>query len=428
MPKRLPALTLMVSLIMAFTQVAVYAEALIHVKKGRIYKGSGPKVYRAIQQDNLCRPDLSDGDLLNAFTRVSAVGANNIAFTLDGFSADGKEIDPAYIETVVRIKDNANYRWTNAICNVMGNVTSADPRVRLNAARAAGRALKDFTSMLYVIQGPDSEALTKAFKSEAPDLCVAATYGGDVDLINDLRFAKPNQPAILIGDIPEGLFGGVSSILPDTPASYERYEERSAHAIESEPWLADPFGLTSEEEAEGFVMLYNGRNMDNWTVTGRKDGFVSENGNIIWKRRGGRRVLSRQRYDNFVLRLEYKIHHHNGNSGLFLRAPRANRESAMGMEFQIMGDYGLEPNNISTGAIYDQVAATSNPSLPEGEWNDLEIYANGSHLKATLNSIVVQDLDLNEYTELRHRLRNGFIALQDHNDPVSFRRIRIKEL
>jgi hypothetical protein len=400
----------------------------INAKNGNIYKGNGPKLYRAIHQDGLCHPDLTAGELLNAIIRISTVGATNLSFTLDGFSDDGTELDEAYLNAAIMIKDDTNYRWINAICNVLGSLKDASHEVRLNAARTAGLAMADHQSMLYVIEGNDTRDLVEAFKEGAPNCAVAAVYGGDIDLVSHPKFVKPNRPGLVLGMIPGSADWRISSILPDQPISYERYASRTALAAEQESMYADPTGLTPEEIEEGFVMLYNGKDMNHWTITGRKDGFVSRGGNIIWNRPGGRRVLSKKSYGDFVLRLEYKIHHPNGNSGIFLRAPRANRESSMGMEFQIMGDYGQEPHKNSTGAIYDQVAATSNPSNPEGTWNALEISLEGSHMKANLNGTEIQNLDLFQYDTLRHRLRKGFIALQDHNDPVSFRRIRIKEL
>jgi len=400
----------------------------INAKNGKIYKGNGPKLYRAIHQDNLCRPDLTEGELLTAIIRISTVGATNLSFTLDGFSADGTEIDEEYVNAAIRIKDDTNYRWINAICNVLGTLGDASHEVRLKAAHTAGLAMADHQSMLYVIEGNDSEDLVAAFKEGAPDCAVAAVYGGDIDLVSHPKFMRPNRPGLVMGLIPSGEHWRLSSILADETSSYERYASRTTLAAEQESVYNDPTGLTPDEIDQGFVMLYNGKDLNHWTITGRQDGFVSKGGNIMWNGRGGKRLLSIKRYGDFILRLEYKIHHPNGNSGIFLRAPRANRESSMGMEFQIMGDHGQEPNKNSTGAIYDQVAATSNPSKLEGTWNELEIQLNGSDMKAALNGVVIQDLDMSEYDSLRHRLREGFIALQDHGDPASYRRIRIKEL
>ena len=106
----------------------------------------------------------------------------------------------------------------------------------------------------------------------------------------------------------------------------------------------------------------------------------------------------------------------------------ANRESKMGFEFQIMGDFGEEAHKNGTGAVYDVVAPSVNASQPAGHWNDLELILDGPRYRAILNGVIIQDLNFDEDDELRHRLRNGFIALQDHGSAVAFRNIRIKRL
>jgi len=100
----------------------------------------------------------------------------------------------------------------------------------------------------------------------------------------------------------------------------------------------------------------------------------------------------------------------------------------MGFEFQMMGDHGEAPHKNGTGAVYDVLAPAVNAARPVGEWNELEIYLNGPHYRATLNGEVIQDVNFDEHEELRYRLREGFISLQDHGDRVSFRNIRVKRL
>jgi len=158
-----------------------------------------------------------------------------------------------------------------------------------------------------------------------------------------------------------------------------------------------------------------------------KEGFHVKDGAIEWARPGGTMLMTRERYDNFILRLEWRIIK-GGNSGLSLRIPRTNRHSKIGMEFQLQGDHGREPEAHITGAIYDVVAPLVNAGKPAMEWNSLEIMLDGPKLKAALNGEVVQDLNLDDNEELRYRLRRGFIGLQDHGRYVAFRNIRIKKL
>jgi hypothetical protein len=155
--------------------------------------------------------------------------------------------------------------------------------------------------------------------------------------------------------------------------------------------------------------------------------MVNAEGDFEFKEQGGKAILTRNRYDNFILRLDYKIAE-GGNSGVFLRAPRAARQSKIGMEFQIHGDVGAPVGDDMTGAIYLVVPPTVNATNPPMTWNSLEIELNGSHMKATLNGQVVHDFDMDTVEELKYRLKDGFIGLQDHNHFVAFRNVRIKEL
>ena len=125
--------------------------------------------------------------------------------------------------------------------------------------------------------------------------------------------------------------------------------------------------------------------------------------------------------------LEWKIEE-GGNSGIFLRAPRAARCSRIGMEFQLRGDHGREPTDDSTGAIYDVLAPVVNAGRPAGEWNEVEILLDGTYLKATLNGQIVHDIDFHDHPGLQFRLRRGFIGLQDHGNYVAFRNIRLLRL
>ena len=401
----------------------------VRVRGSKVLRGSSEKRILAIDQKDLCRPGLTDEELVKTFIRVSEVGGTALCFDLEGFSADGSALDADYVATVVRIKDAANARWMPTVMRVLGSLEDADHRTRLNAVRTAAAAFADNWSILYWIDGPKSGALAKAFRKEASKLAVLSSKGGDVDVVRDPGLASRRRPALLIGRLPADGETALHCVLPDDEASYEALEVYRRLPFELEPWYPSTVGLSKEEVLDGWVVLFNGRSLDGWAATGwNPEGFIAKDGMIVRDRRGGDSLRTRDRYDNFALRLEWKIDRRGGNSGIFLRAPRENRESKMGFEFQIMGDFGEEAHKNGTGAVYDVVAPSVNASQPAGHWNDLEIRLDGPHFRATLNGVIIQDLNFDEDDELRHRLRNGFIALQDHGSAVAFRNIRIKRL
>lgn len=399
------------------------------VRGGHLYEDDSREGLNAIMLKDMCRADITDGEIVEAFATVSEVGATALGFDLAGFSTDGKTLNADNLATFQRLKDDADYRWISLLCRVLGDFDNASHEARLNAVKTAAETLKGSTRVLYWIDGKRSGELAAAFKKVAPNLTVAAAQNGDVDAVLYEHSIIPQRPALVVGHLPEETGSHVLSVVEGTPENLAAYDLQNAEALElEEGWLPGTEGLSQEEIDEGFYTLFHRSDMSNWTVTGRQNGFAEHYGGISWVTWGGDRVVTRKRYDNFILRLEWRVYRHGANSGVFIRAPRENRESSMGMEIQIYGDPGEEPNANSSGAVYDVLPALSNPSNPIGQWNQYEIKADGPQLTVTMNGVVVQDVNLDEDETLRHRLKRGFIKLQDHGSRVTFRHIRIKEL
>jgi len=189
---------------------------------------------------------------------------------------------------------------------------------------------------------------------------------------------------------------------------------------------------TVAAQDEDFVSLSDDPALSAWRQP--KDGAWECKDGIIKKIKGGT-LFSEQMYEDFCLRLEYRIQK-GGNSGLFLRAPLSGRQSALGMEMQILGDHGKPPSAGSSGALYSAKAPDVSATNPDGEWNEVEVEFRGTQLKVTLNGQVIHDFDLDdpavnenlrEGIKLSQRCPRGYIALQDHGHPVEFRNVRIKE-
>ena len=88
---------------------------------------------------------------------------------------------------------------------------------------------------------------------------------------------------------------------------------------------ADATGkLSSEEQADGFKPLFNGKNLDGWWIRGEnKDAYKVEDGNlIVTGAEGGDWIFTNEEYGDFVLRYEYKCLTGEGNSGVSIRSPK----------------------------------------------------------------------------------------------------------
>ena len=361
--------------------------------------------------------------------RLADSGANAVCFDLWGFSPDGQTLAAEVPKAIDTLVEEVIWRRMFAICRVFAPDAPADPTYRKKAIQAAATVLKDECRIVYWIDGPDNGELAKALLEAAPGLIVAAEQNGAIDVVQQWPVKPSGKPVLVVGAaLMADALDTAHCVLPDSKETLAALDKALADPAESKPWTPDNTMLTEQERAEGFVSLFDGKSLDGWYVIGKnKDGFGVSDGVIEWKRVGGAGLYTRDRYDNFVLRLEWKINK-NGNSGIYLRAPRAGRQSKIGMEFQLQGDADTPITNQTTGAIYDVVAPKINASKPAGEWNAVEITLNGASVKAVLNGQTVEDINLDDNPELKHRLRRGFIGLQDHACQVNFRNIRIKKL
>lgn len=424
---RLAAVVCVIGVLIAPGVHAARYKDMFHVKGDTLHKDGDPVAFKAIAFPSLGDPASTYVDYMNAVNGTAKVGGNGICFTLHGLSADGTSIDEKAVKRAKFIAKECKDRHMGAIVRVFPEGYSADYDVRKAAARTIADAFRGEVKLVYWVDGPETKRIAKRLNWFARELVVAAEEGGEIDVVYEVP-DRLRDPVLLLNAIPAEGMEQVSYLLEDDPASYEAIENATADPAELKPWTPDNSVLSEEERAEGFIALFNGRNLDGWYVTGdNENGFAVKDGVIEWVEKGASALRTVRRYDNFILRLEYRIEE-GGNSGVHLRAPRGGRASRIGFEVQILGDHGEPIKKDSTGAIYDQVAPYFNASLPAWEWNTYEIVCDGSHVKVTLNGYVVQDIDFGSRDELKYRLREGFIHLTDHGNEVSYRNVRLKPL
>ncbi|HPO13462.1 MAG TPA: DUF1080 domain-containing protein [Candidatus Hydrogenedentes bacterium] len=360
--------------------------------------------------------------------RIAEVGGNVVCFDLAGFSGDGKSLDPKALETVNTLATRAKDQRMGVMVRILGAHTDVD--FCKNAVNTAAQALKNQGMAIYYFDGPDAAKYAKEFSKLAPGRLTAAPKNGDIEVVSASPASAPDHPVLVVSAIPKEKTKNVHFLLEGKEEDYAALDAALTNPVEKAPWTPDNSLLSEAEQKDGFISLFDGKTLNGWWVWGGDtNGFrVSPEGWMEWVKAGGEAIYTRDRYDNFILRLEFKLKTEGSNSGVFLRAPREARQSKIGMEFQIMGDHGKAPDNHTTGAVYDQIPPKVNAAKPAGQWNTLEIIFNGPMLKATLNGKVVQDLNFDENEELKYRLRRGFIGLQDHAHYVAFRNIRVKKL
>ena len=198
--------------------------------------------------------------------------------------------------------------------------------------------------------------------------------------------------------------------------------------------------------SRGFKPLYNGKDLSGWHAKDATVMLWKADGEILRCEKGekgtGGWLTTDQEYQNFVLRLEWRIPK-NGNSGVGLRYPAVGGPAHEGMEIQILDDASpvnaTRPPEELNGSLYLEVAPSRKADRPVGQWNSMEITCRGSLLVVVTNGTETQRIKLEElkilhgqhrqYKPVSERPRKGFVGLQgDRGELAEFRNLRIRPL
>jgi hypothetical protein len=172
-------------------------------------------------------------------------------------------------------------------------------------------------------------------------------------------------------------------------------------------------------------------------TSARKDGRVVGGGNLV----------SDEEYENFDLKLEWKISK-GGNSGIIFYTnedtSKYKEPYETGPEMQVVDNEGHPDGKIEkhkAGDLYDLIACSKMTVKPAGEWNQAEIKSLNGKLDLFLNGENVVSAMMwddnwkkmiagSKFKDMPGFgiYKKGHIVLQDHGDMVSYRNIEIKKL
>jgi hypothetical protein len=189
--------------------------------------------------------------------------------------------------------------------------------------------------------------------------------------------------------------------------------------------LAATPALTADTKEEGWVTLFNGKDLTGWQNArqpGGENKWSVEN-DAMTNGEHGNDIGTVEQWKDFELRIQYKTVV-KGNSGVYLRGR---------IEIQVLDSTGnAKPGNGDDGAVYGQFAPLVNASKPIGEWNQLEVKLVGNELTAKLNGKVIHDKQrLSEVTggALPGGLTDkGPLMLQGDHGKVWYRDIQIRPI
>jgi hypothetical protein len=214
--------------------------------------------------------------------------------------------------------------------------------------------------------------------------------------------------------------------------------------------------LSKAAQNEGWKLLFDGTTKKGWHVFNNKtDGsaWKVENGALYLdpkakgpKGEGGGDIVSEEAYENFHLKLDWKIDS-AGNSGVIIQAQEDSTYRwpwLTGPEIQIVDNNAHPDAKIKkhrASDLYDLISASTETSKPAGQWNTMEIMQNKGRLEVHLNGTKVISttqwdenwaklISESKFKSMRDfgKFRKGKVALQDHGDRVWFRNIMIKSL
>lgn len=284
-------------------------------------------------------------------------------------------------------------------------------------------------------------------KNQSKPLKVADNKLGEwntfyIKMVDDRVTVKLNGELVVDNIILEN-FWDREQILPITEqlelqAHGSKVYYRNIYVKELE--RSKPFELSAEEKKEGYKILFDGTNMDQWT--GNKTDYRSEGGciSLYPSVSHGGNLYTKEEFGDFIFRFQFQLTP-AANNGLGIRTPMEGDAAYVGMELQILDNDAPVYSTLAPyqyhGSVYGIIAAKRGYLKPTGEWNYQEVIAKGDNIKITLNGTVILDGNIREATKdgtpdkQKHPglfNKKGHIGFLGHGSPVKFKDIRIKEL
>lgn len=208
-----------------------------------------------------------------------------------------------------------------------------------------------------------------------------------------------------------------------------------------EPARAADNQLTEKEKAEGWQLLFNGKDHTGWKCNnGKKIATPVEDGSLVPYKSGGYLIIHEKQFGDFVLKCDVKMGE-RCNSGVFFRIGNPKNPVQTGFEIQVLNGKGTSRHHF--GAIYDLVAPSENRAKGPGEWNTMTVTCKGPNISVAVNGETVASMNCDEWTTpgqrpdgSKHKYkqaikdfpRRGYLGLQDHGHKVWFKNIKLLDL
>ncbi|MBC7616094.1 MAG: DUF1080 domain-containing protein, partial [Pedobacter sp.] len=219
--------------------------------------------------------------------------------------------------------------------------------------------------------------------------------------------------------------------------------------------------LTAYEQKDGWKLLFDGKNTDQWrSAHGKnfpvkgwvvKDGIVTVNHSDGEESENGGDVVTKKEYSAFDFSFDFK-YEEGANSGIkyFVTLDEKSKGSSIGLEYQILDD-AVHPDaklgrdgNRTLSSLYDLIKAdkTTASIHPTATWNTGRIVVHpDNRVEHFLNGVKVLEYvrGSKEFKDLvaisKYKIWDefgeapmGHLLLQDHGAKVDFKNLKIKNL
>lgn len=211
--------------------------------------------------------------------------------------------------------------------------------------------------------------------------------------------------------------------------------------------VAEDNQLTDSEKAEGWQLLFNGKDLTGWRCNNDKPIATKiEDGCLVPYQSGGYLIIHEKRFGDFILKCDVRWEDPRCNSGIFFRVEKPRDPINTGFEAQVMAGDGKGKHDM--GAVYDLVAPSQSASLGTGKWNTFEIKCDGPNVHVQLNGKPVSSIDCDTFDKpgfcpdgqahkfklngkpraVKDFSREGYLGFQDHGHKVWYKNVKLLPL
>ena len=213
--------------------------------------------------------------------------------------------------------------------------------------------------------------------------------------------------------------------------------------------------LTEQEIEQGWKLLFDGESTNGWK------GYRKDKPGTAWKVEdgtlhldvsqkegkaiiGGGDIITMDEYENYELSLDWKIQP-CGNSGVIFNVVEDEQFSHTydtGPEMQVL-DNECHPDakiiKHRAGDLYDMISCSQETVKPGGEWNQARLISDHGNVTFWLNGVQTVSFVMHtpewelmvagsKFKDMPHfgKSKKGHIALQEHENEVWYRNIKIK--